>query len=168
MCASPEHSASIAKKVNRIDDLQFRPATEADIPFLLELRRHTMSAHLRASGIEPSEAERTERVMARFDCAQIVLVAGEACGLLKVAKDGREWDLIQIQIAPGKQGAGLGTRILRALLADAAAEGACVRLDVLKANPARGLYERLGFRVMGETKYSYEMQFGVTLNGQSA
>ena len=40
------------------DDLTFRAATEADMPFLLELRRKTMSEHLRLSGIEPSESER--------------------------------------------------------------------------------------------------------------
>jgi len=71
-----------------IETLTFRPATEADIPFLLELRRRTMSEHLQASGIEPSESERRARVLASFDCAEIVLLAGAPVGLLKVERLG--------------------------------------------------------------------------------
>src|SRR5262245_58963596 len=92
--------------------LAFRAATEADMPFLLELREKTMSEHLRRSGVEPSESERYERVLARFDCAEIVLLAGAPIGLLKVARDGNKWDLIQIQILPEKQGGGIGGTIL--------------------------------------------------------
>ncbi len=44
------------------------------------------------------------------------------------------------------RGAGIGTRLLRALLDEARARGvAAVSLSVQDANPARRLYERLGF-----------------------
>lgn len=52
--------------------VSLRPATEADIPFLLELRRQTMTAHQLASGAEAPERERYERVLYRFECAQII------------------------------------------------------------------------------------------------
>ena len=38
--------------------------------------------------------------------------------------------------------------------------GVRLSLSVLKVNPALALYKRLGFRVVGETGYSYEMQNG--------
>lgn len=142
-----------------VEALTFRPATEADVPFLLELRRQTMSVHLRASGIEPSESERRARVLASFDCAEIILLAGTSVGLLKVVRNPDNWDLVQIQILPEKQGRGFGSTILQKLLDDAVAAHVCVGLSVLKANPARQLYERLGFRIVGENDHAYEMEF---------
>jgi ribosomal protein S18 acetylase RimI-like enzyme len=139
--------------------LRFRAATEADIPFLLELRRQTMSEHLRLSGIEPSESERRERVLASFDCAEIIVLSGAPVGLLKVVRSPDNWDLVQIQILPEKQGKGFGSAILEKLLADAVQAHVSVSLSVLKANPARHLYERLGFRIVGENDQAYDMQF---------
>jgi ribosomal protein S18 acetylase RimI-like enzyme len=140
--------------------LTFRPATEADIPFLLELRRQTMSEHLRASGIEPSESERRARVLVSFDCAEIILLAGAPVGLLKVVRGADNWDLVQIQIVPEKQGRGFGTGILERLLADAVQAQVSVSLSVLRSNPARRLYERLGFRIVSENDHAYHMKAG--------
>jgi ribosomal protein S18 acetylase RimI-like enzyme len=143
-----------------IEILTFRPATEADVPFLLELRRRTMSEHLRASGIEPSESERRARVLASFECAEIILLAGAPVGLLKVVRGPDNWDLVQIQIVPEKQGRGFGSTILEKLLADAVNAQVTVSLSVLKVNPARQLYERLGFRIVGQNDHAYDMEFG--------
>ena len=143
-----------------IETLTFRPATKADIPFLLELRRLTMSEHLRASGIEPSQSERRARVLASFDCAEIILLAGAPVGLLKVVRGPDNWDLVQIQIVPEKQGRGFGSTILEKLLADAEQAHVTVSLSVLKVNPARQLYERLGFRIVAQNDHAYDMEFG--------
>jgi ribosomal protein S18 acetylase RimI-like enzyme len=142
-----------------VEKISFCTATEADLPFLLELRQKTMSEHLRQSGVEPSERERVERVLARFECARIILLSGTPIGLLKVSKDEECWDLIQIQIVPEKQGSGLGSGILKKLLAEAVQANACVKLSVLRSNRARRIYERLGFKVVGENAHAYEMQF---------
>jgi len=140
------------------DPLSFRQALEADVPFLLALRERTMAGHQLASGVEPSEAERERRVRARFDCAQIILLAGEPVGLLKVIKDGSQWELMQIQLVPERQRAGLGARIVQSVISDARRAGASLTLRVLRANPARQLYERLGFVVVSEGPHSCEMR----------
>ena len=124
----------------RIDErLERRPATEADVGFLIELRNQTMSAHQVAAGLVPSDEERRTRVLVRYDCAEILVRAGEPIGLLKVARDGLDWDLKQIQLIPEFQGRGLGTQILRGLVAEARRAGAVVRLILLKRSPARRL-----------------------------
>ena len=138
----------------------FRVATEADVPFLLELRRQTMTEHLQRSGVEASDSERIERVLANFDCADIILLSGTPVGLLKVVRSEDNWDLVQIQILPERQGGGLGSIILKKLLADADEAGVSVSLSVLRANPARRLYERLGFRIVGENGHAYDMRYG--------
>jgi ribosomal protein S18 acetylase RimI-like enzyme len=134
------------------------PATREDIPFLLELRRLTMTEHLRASGVEPSEQGERERVLYRFECAQIVRRGAERVGLLKLARDEGRWQVIQIQIAPQLHGQGLGKELLSAVIAEAKQARVPLVLNVLHANPARRLYERLGFRVVKEGEHEYEMQ----------
>lgn len=84
---------------------------------------------------------------ARFECAQIIEHEGRSAGLFKVARDGLDWQLIQIQLAPALQGRGVGERLIRELIAEAGREGAGLSLHVLHANPARRQYERLGFRI---------------------
>jgi ribosomal protein S18 acetylase RimI-like enzyme len=44
-------------------------------------------------------------------------------------------------------------------LDEARVAGMSVVLGVLRANPARRLYERLGFRVVGQSEISYKMRF---------
>src|SRR5262249_35509622 len=132
-------------------------ASEADLPFLVELRRRTMTGHQLASGVLLSEDEQRERVLARFECAQIVLLSAEPVGLLKVARDGLEWQLLQIQIVPAQQGRGLGGWLVRNVIDEAKGAGASLRLRVLRANPARRLYERLGFRIASEEPHAYQM-----------
>jgi NAD(P)-dependent dehydrogenase (short-subunit alcohol dehydrogenase family)/ribosomal protein S18 acetylase RimI-like enzyme len=138
--------------------ISLRLATIEDIPYLLELRRQTMTAHQIASGAEASERERAERVLYRFESAQIIERDGAAIGTLKLAKDGRDWHLVQIQITPALQSQGIGKRLIERVIADARAARARLRLNVLHSNPALRLYERLGFRVASRGPHDFEMQ----------
>ncbi|HTV25250.1 MAG TPA: GNAT family N-acetyltransferase [Polyangiaceae bacterium] len=139
--------------------IRLRPATEADVPYLLALREQTMHQHFVASGVEPTREEHLERVRIRFDSAQIIEHDGHPAGLFKVARDTPAWDLIQIQLAPELQGRGVGERLIRGLLDDAARAGATVSLNVLTANPARKLYERLGFQHVERGDHMYVMRW---------
>lgn len=140
--------------------LSRRPATEADIPFLLALRRETMDGHLAASGIATDDASRRTRVMHAFDCAELLLGDGVPVGLLKLRRLPHEWEIVQIQLAPALQGRGIGRSLLREILADATRAGVSVSLTVLKANPAKRLYEELGFEVSGEDAHEFHMRIG--------
>lgn len=135
--------------------LEFRQAKESDIPFLLALREETMAQHLMNSGVNLDADAQMARVMYRFDCAKVVVLGGVDVGLLKVSRDVSPWELIQIQVSPTLQGRGLGGRLVQQIISDAQEDGADVELSVLKANPARALYERLGFRVFSENDSEY-------------
>ena len=52
---------------------------------------------------------------------------------------------MDIALMPEHRGGGLGTRLLRELFAEAEASGRKVSIHVEIFNPARRLYERLGF-----------------------
>lgn len=136
----------------------FRPAEEADVPFLLALRYETMGPHVAASGVIHSEQDYLDRVLVSFELAWILQHEGQPVGLLKVSREGQDWELKQIQLGPALQGRGLGRRIIEAFLTEAERCRARVRLEVFKANPARKLYERLGFVIVGEHGALYEME----------
>jgi GNAT superfamily N-acetyltransferase len=139
--------------------LALRPATESDLEFLAALRRETMWEHFENSGLPVDESDQLNRVLHRFDCARIITMSGEDIGLLKVARDVDPWELIQIQVLPKYQRQGLGKALLDVVLAEAKAAGKSIVLGVLRANPAQRLYERLGFRVTGQSESAYRMRF---------
>ena len=62
-----------------------------------------------------------------------------------------------IEIHPDYQGQGIGTAIIRKIIAEGALKMKPVFLQVLKVNPAKRLYERLGFSVVNETPTHFHM-----------
>jgi ribosomal protein S18 acetylase RimI-like enzyme len=89
---------------------------------------------------------------------QIITVDGVDVGWIQVAESPTEIRLQQFFISPDQQRAGIGTDVLRKLLATWRAAEKPVALNVLKNNPARRLYERVGFSVVGEAGVKYEMK----------
>ncbi len=84
-----------------------------------------------------------------------------------------EWELrndavvvVNLEIAPWLQGRGIGTAILRDAQRQAADRGLPVKLQVLKFNPARKLYERLGFVEIGETESHILMEWTAAATGR--
>ncbi len=137
----------------------FRAAVEADRPFLIALRKATMTEVCARHGQVLSEDEHRQRVDYRLDSAAIIEIDGQPVGLVKLTQDGITWTLEQFQILPEHQGRGLGTTVLKAVIADARASDALLRLNVLKQNAAARLYARLGFRTLAESANSYKMTF---------
>ncbi|KUZ01819.1 GCN5 family acetyltransferase [Burkholderia territorii] len=128
-------------------DIRLRPASSSDVPFLLMLRRLTMTEHLQRVGAPTDDATHHQRIATNFDDAVILCDGADAIGLLKVTRAPDEWHVHQIQILPSHQGQGIGETVLRQLLTEAEREAVPVSLSVLHGNPARRLYERLGFIV---------------------
>jgi ribosomal protein S18 acetylase RimI-like enzyme len=139
--------------------LSLRPAVEADIPFLLQLREATMTRHFEASGKSVTLEEHRARVLYRYENAQVIERGGEPVGLFKVTRDGNEWHLVQIQLTQELQGQGIGRALLSELMTQAHAAGASLTLRVLHQNPARHLYEQLGFKVFEVGQHDFGMRF---------
>ncbi|KVQ99311.1 GCN5 family acetyltransferase [Burkholderia ubonensis] len=131
--------------------ITLRAATPADIPFLLRLRKLTMTAHLQRSGVPTDDDTHYGRIRTNFEDAKIICDGTESIGLLKLSRTPDEWHLHQIQVLPAHQGKGIGNAVLRDVLAEATRAGVPVSLSVLQGNPARRLYEQLGFRLVTET-----------------
>jgi len=95
--------------------------------------------------------------------SKVVLLDGNAVGLIAVEEPGDELRLDEIQLARAWRGRGIGTELIRDLLRKAAADGKALRLQVLRGDArARELYLRLGFAVTGENDTHHLMEALVT------
>ena len=84
---------------------------------------------------------------------EIIVYNGKDVGYLRVEDHGKALFLDTIAILPAHQGQGLGSVLVGRILRRAARERLPVRLHVLRVNPARELYERMGFRSIGGDEY---------------
>ena len=133
-----------------------RPATAGDYDFIYQVKAVTLKEYI-AQTWGRNEADQQSRFSASFDPTQwqIVQLDGRDIGVLCLEREEDGFFLANIEILPPHQNRGVGTRIIEDILASARRDRLPVRLRVLKVNPARRLYERLGFVVTGETDTHY-------------
>jgi ribosomal protein S18 acetylase RimI-like enzyme len=91
--------------------------------------------------------------------ASVVMVDAVDAGILLVERLPREVRLRTLYLLPDFQGRGIGCSLVSALQKEAAARAVPMRLHVLKVNPAKRFYERLGFGVEEETEYFFYMRY---------
>jgi ribosomal protein S18 acetylase RimI-like enzyme len=93
---------------------------------------------------------------AAFD---IILVNGQPAGRLYVDRWPKEIRIVDIALLPEYRNAGIGTRLLKGILEEAAQAGKLVSIHVERFNTAMRLYERLGFSTVGEHGVYYLMEW---------
>jgi len=81
---------------------------------------------------------------------QLIVKDGEDVGRLYVARMHNEIRLMDIALLTEFRGHGIGGRLIQELLAEADRVRKFISLHVEEQNPAKRLYERLGFKVAGE------------------
>jgi ribosomal protein S18 acetylase RimI-like enzyme len=136
--------------------LSLRPTTDADLEFLLHVYASTREDELRR--VDWTPAQKAAFVRQQFDAQHkhwqehytntswdVVLLDGHPVGRLYVARWPSEIRVVDVALLPEARGSGVGTRLLRELFAEADAARQPVRIHVEVFNPARRLYERLGF-----------------------
>jgi len=136
-----------------------RQAKDSDLEFLKKLRSETMDEYLKKEGLPVDETSHLKRIQYHFDAANILNIHGKPIGLFKYYEDARICHVIQVQILPQYQGKGIGKSILSTLQKQARKEDKSVNLSVLKSNPAKHLYERLGFTVISQSDNEFTMQY---------
>jgi len=104
-----------------------------------------------------TEAYRGAYAGGRFD---VVELDGLAIGRLYLADLGEELRIVDIALLPMWCGRGIGSALLADVLAEADAAARPVSLHVEHWNPARRLYERLGFVPVSEDSVYVLMRRG--------
>jgi ribosomal protein S18 acetylase RimI-like enzyme len=80
----------------------------------------------------------------------VVELEEERAGRLYVHRGPHDIRIMDIALLPPFRGRGIGTALLRALVDEAEGGGHKLSIHVEANNPARTLYDRLGFRAVGE------------------
>jgi ribosomal protein S18 acetylase RimI-like enzyme len=89
---------------------------------------------------------------------QIITVDGSGAGWITVQRTG-DIHLDSIYLTPERQRKGIGTALIRDLIVEATTSGTVLKLSTAAINPARRLYERLGFVVVSEGPYKVAMEY---------
>jgi ribosomal protein S18 acetylase RimI-like enzyme len=85
------------------------------------------------------------------DASYDLVMAGErVLGRLYVHRGETVWQVLDIALLPEHRGKGIGARLMAEVLAEAGAAGKGVQIHVERFNPAQHLYDRLGFRQIGD------------------
>ena len=140
-----------------LQGVTLRPETDADVPVLLSIyastREHELARvdwpdeHKQAFLRMQFEAQH-RHYLSTYHGASFSLVErhGQPIGRLYLHERDGEVRIVDIALLPAARGQGIGTALLDEVLASAQARGQRVTIHVEHDNPARRLYERLGFR----------------------
>lgn len=133
-----------------------RPATLDDRDFLVHVYASTRADELAV--VPWTDEQRAAFVLSQFNAQDtywrqqrpaasrsIIEVAGRPAGRLYVDRTAQEIRIVDIALVAEFRGDGIGTELLRGLLAEGDAAGLPVTIHVEQGNRARRLYERLGF-----------------------
>ncbi|MBS3952652.1 MAG: GNAT family N-acetyltransferase [Methylomicrobium sp.] len=101
---------------------------------------------------------------ASFD---VIELDGEKIGRFYVAYMESEIRIIDIALLPPFRNRGIGSELIRILIHEAEATGRFVSLHVTEHNPAKRLYERLGFRVASEDYFYTLMEWHSSSNNEA-
>ncbi len=152
-------------------DLRLRKAADADLALLERVYRSTRAEELALTSWDEAQrvafvrmqfaAQRTHYLHHYPDSVESVIearkgTAWRAAGRLWRDDSTAAIHVLDIALLAKWRRQGLGGQLLRALLAEAAASGREVSIHVETGNPARSLYERLGFQPDGKPEGIYQ------------
>ena len=135
-----------------------RPALDCDFDYCRRLYFGEMKwiieeLHLDRAAQETGFKGQWDRTQVR-----IVVLDGVDIGWLQTVTLDDEFFIGQLFVDRPFQRMGIGTELMKRLIEEAEGAGQAVRLNVVKINPARRLYERLGFRVTHEDEFKVYMR----------
>ncbi len=147
-----------------------RPAGAGDEAFLREVYASTRREELEFTDWD--DAQKAAFVAMQFEAQDrhyrqhysgasfdIVTVGGVAAGRLYVARWPSEIRIVDIALLARFRNGGIGTVLLRELLAEAETERKAVTIHVERFNRALHLYERLGFSPVSEEGVYYRLEW---------
>jgi GNAT superfamily N-acetyltransferase len=140
-------------------NISLRPACDEDFAFARDVYFATMRWIIES--LFGWDQAREEKNFARFfklDETRIITAEGKKVGWIQEQVGDASINLGSFYVMKEMQRRGIGTRVLRTLLAHAADESKAITLAVVKINPARHFYERNGFRITHEDEHKFYLR----------
>jgi ribosomal protein S18 acetylase RimI-like enzyme len=142
-----------------IASIELRAAVPADYHFARTVHHAGMRwiAERLFGWDDASQDEKFERQFALPE-VRIIVVQGRDVGYLQAAEKPDALFLKELHVADAFQKLGIGAEVLRRLCAEAQQMRKPVTVGVVKFNPALALYQRLGFRIVGEDAHKFYLR----------
>lgn len=136
--------------------INFRAITENDYDFLWRLHNAALKDYVEKTwGWNDDWQSRNFAANFKPEDGSIIVYENVDVGFFWQIEKENEILLASIRILPEYQNKNIGTKIIKDLLSSSNKN---VRLQVLKVNPARNLYARLGFVIKDETNTHFVME----------
>lgn len=139
--------------------VELRVAAQEDANFLYSLLKTTMQEYVtQIWGWDEHWQQKYFQENFEPGKERVVVLEGKDIGVISIEQREDEVFLSKIYILPEYQRQGIGTYLINAVLDRAFRSGLPVMLHVLKVNPAKKLYERIGFVEVEETETHFLMK----------
>lgn len=136
----------------------YRDAIDDDKTFIQNLTHEAMDDYILQAWARLDEQQACyQRLFKTNSHKQIIMYQQKAIGFLALEHFADRVFFDQIYLIAAAQRQGLGQHLINRVLADAAEKNIAVELIVLRTNPAKKLYERLGFKITKTDDYRYYM-----------
>lgn len=138
--------------------ISFRPAIPKDFDYCERLYFVEMETIIRELKLDLQAQAASFRRQWDLADVRIIRLDGTDIGWLQSTQRDSTLFLAQLFVAGSFQRRGIGTEVMHRLIAAANEAGQPMTLEVVKINPAKRLYDRLGFRTTGEDDRKYHMR----------
>ena len=138
--------------------IELRPAGDHDFEYCRRLYFVEMKWIIEELNLDGTAQETGFRQQWNQTQIRIIVLDGIDVGWLQAMTQNDELFLAQMFVDGPFQRKGIGTEVVKLLIGEANDLNLAVRLNVAKINPAKRLYERLGFRVTGEDDRKFYMK----------
>ncbi len=140
----------------------FRNCTLDDFDFLFELKKQNFKWYVDKiwGWNDDDQKQRLKQdLKEHLQHKRIILLDNKEVGVYAIhTTENGDLFINEISILKEYQNKGLGRKILEEQLKENQKKGIRTILQVFKDNPAKRLYEKLGFKVYGETETHYQME----------
>jgi ribosomal protein S18 acetylase RimI-like enzyme len=158
------------KTIRGVIMLTFKNIVSQDDDFLFNLYANIRKAEFLDLGWQEEQLEAFLRMqyeaqkksyLLQFPSAtyEMVMINDVRIGRIITCLTDSTIDIVDISLLSEYRNRGIGTNMIEMEKKKALATNKCIRLHVLQSNPARRLYERLGFHIKDEPFPYYKMEW---------
>ena len=141
-----------------VPTIEMRPALEHDFEYCRRLYFDEMRWIIEELHLDRTAQETGFRRQWNSTQIRIIVLDGTDVGWVQTIREQDELFVGQMFVDSRFQRKGIGTEVMKRLISEATAFNLAVRLNVVRINPARRLYERMGFRVTHEDDRKFYMK----------
>ena len=134
-------------------NMEFRKCKYSDADYILKLKELCIKWYIEIIYGWNTKVQREKTIhelQKHKDDMRILIKDGKDIGVTTFYEENNQYVVGLIMIHPEYQGEGLGSKIIKEYIDLAKKSNKKIKIKVYKENPAKRLYERLGFKIYNE------------------